>query len=113
MTPFFFFDDTPWDELGGGVRRKIVAWTDDLMAVYVHFDRGAVGTPHFHEIHNQIGYVAAGSFEVTIGDEKRVLKAGDAYLAAKTVTHGVIALEDGSVLVDAFSPKRDDFLPTA
>ncbi|GBU09994.1 pectin degradation protein kdgF [Gammaproteobacteria bacterium] len=107
-----FFKDAqnPWEELGGGMRRKIIAWSDDLMAVCVSFDKGAIGTAHFHDIHNQIAYVAAGSFEVTIENETHILKAGDAYQALKTEMHGVVSLEDGSVLIDMFSPMREDFL---
>lgn len=53
---------------------------------------------------------AAGRFEVTIDGETRILVAGDAYRAVKGQLHGVVALDDSSVLVDTFSPKRDDFL---
>lgn len=110
MDPFFVNDDVPWEELGGGVRRKIMPWTDDLMAVYVQFDKGAVGSVHSHDVHTQIAYIGAGSFDVTVGAVKKVLKAGDAYLALKTVPHGAVALEDKSVIIDLFTPKRDDFV---
>lgn len=110
LNPFFINDDVEWQDIGGGLSRKIVAYTDDLMAVLVRFEKGAVGEPHAHDIHDQIGYVAAGSFEAEIDGEKRILKVGDAYLAPKTVMHGAVALEEGSVLIDMFSPKRDDFL---
>ncbi len=109
--PFYFADKHEWQDLGGGLRRKVMSWNDDLMAVAVRFDKGAVGTPHAHDAHEQIGYIAAGSFEVVAGDAKHILKAGDSYLAEKNVTHGVVALEDGSVILDIFTPKRADFLP--
>lgn len=110
MDPFFVNDALPWEELGGGVRRKIMPWTDELMGVYVHFDKGAIGTPHAHDVHTQIGFIAVGSFEVTLDGEKKVLKAGDAYLAKKSILHGAVSLEQGSVIVDVFTPKRDDFV---
>ncbi|ACS85820.1 cupin domain-containing protein [Musicola paradisiaca] len=110
MRRYFIDDDTPWEELGGGIKRKIITWSDDLMMVCVHFAKGAIGTPHKHDIHDQIAYVAAGSFEVEIEGEKRILKTGDAYMAVKSEIHGVVSLEDGSVLIDTFSPKRADFL---
>lgn len=111
MSPFFMGDEKEWQDLGGGVGRKVMVWNDDLMAVAVRFAKGAVGTPHAHDIHTQIGYIAAGSFEVTAGAEKRVLKAGDAYFAEKNVLHGAVALEENSIIVDIFTPKRADFLP--
>ncbi|RKF18089.1 cupin domain-containing protein [Alginatibacterium sediminis] len=110
MSVFFLQDQTPWTELGDGIRRKIIATTNEMMVVYVHFDKGAVGTPHTHEIHDQVGYVAAGSFEAMIDGEKKVLQVGDAYIARKLVEHGAVALEQDSVLIDIFNPPREDFL---
>lgn len=80
------------------------------MAVCVHFDKGAIGKAHSHDKHTQIAYIAAGSFGVQLGDEKKILKAGDGYLALKNVMHGAVALEDGSVIIDVFTPKREDFI---
>lgn len=110
MTPYFTHTDTPWTELGDGIRRKIVGHTPQLMSVLVQFDRGAVGTPHAHEVHDQIAYVVSGAFECDIGGQRRVLRAGDAFVAAHGVVHGVVALEAGSTLLDQFSPRRDDYL---
>jgi quercetin dioxygenase-like cupin family protein len=110
MEHFFIDSETPWQDLGGGVKRKIMPWTDELMVVCVAFAKGAIGSIHSHDIHTQIAYIAAGSFEVTVGDEKRILKAGDAYLATKFIPHGAVALEEGSVIIDVFTPKRDDFV---
>lgn len=110
MKTFFMNDETPWEELGDGVRRKIMTWSDELMMVAVHFNKGAIGVAHQHDIHDQIAYVAAGSFEVEIEGAKRVLRTGDAYRAVKHQMHGVMALEQDSVLIDTFSPKRADFL---
>jgi quercetin dioxygenase-like cupin family protein len=110
VNPYFHPADTPWTELGDGIRRKIVGHTTQIMSVLVHFDKGAVGTPHAHEVHDQIAYVVAGSFEAEVAGVKRVLRTGDAFIAAHTHLHGVVALEDGSMLLDQFSPPRADYL---
>lgn len=110
MKTFFINDETAWEELGNGIRRKIMTWSDELMMVAVQFDKGAIGVAHLHDIHDQIAYVAAGCFEVEIEGAKKVLKTGDAYRAVKHQMHGVVALEQDSVLIDTFSPKRADFL---
>ena len=70
----------------------------------------AIVAPHAHDIHDQIGYVAEGSLEAEIDGVKKILVKGDAYIAPKTTMHGAVALEEGSLLVDVFSPKRADFL---
>jgi len=46
MRRYFIDDETPWEELGDGIKRKIITWSDDLMMVCVHFAKGAIGTPH-------------------------------------------------------------------
>ncbi|MDB1126036.1 cupin domain-containing protein [Vibrio algarum] len=110
MNPFFKIAENEWEELGGGIKRKIIGYTDDLMAVHLNFDKGAIGAPHAHDIHDQIGYVVAGSFEAEVDGKKCVLTAGDAYIAPKHFVHGAVALEDNSILLDVFSPLREDFL---
>ena len=111
MEPYFSPDSTPWTELGDGIRRRIVAHTPQLMSVLVQFDKGAVGTPHAHEVHDQIAYVLAGAFEAEVSGIRRVLRVGDAFVAPHGQMHGVVALEAGSTLLDQFSPPRDDYLP--
>lgn len=110
MSPFTHADTVPWTELGDGIRRKVLAHTPDLMSVLVQFDKGAIGTPHAHDLHTQIAYVVAGSFETTIDGQTQVLRVGDAFLAEPHTVHGVVALQDGSMLLDQFSPRRDDYL---
>jgi quercetin dioxygenase-like cupin family protein len=110
MDPYFDAASAPWTELGDGIRRKIVGHTPQLMSVLVQFDKGAIGTPHAHDVHDQIAFVIAGSFEAEVGGVKRVLRAGDAFVAPHHTMHGVVALEAGSTLLDQFSPRREDYL---
>lgn len=81
---FFIDDEHDWQDVEPGIQRKIVAHTPDLMAVCVKFDLGAVGTPHQHEIHDQIGYVVQGAFEVELDGEKRRL--GPAMPSSRRIT---------------------------
>jgi quercetin dioxygenase-like cupin family protein len=110
MSTYFDHRETPWTELGDGIRRKIVGYTPELMSVLVQFDKGAIGTPHAHDVHDQIAYVISGSFEAEVNGVKKVLRTGDAFIAPKHHTHGVVALEANSTLLDQFSPRRDDYL---
>ena len=45
---FVFSDTLEFEELGGGVKRKILAWGDDLMQVEVHLDFGHRLRTHCH-----------------------------------------------------------------
>jgi quercetin dioxygenase-like cupin family protein len=100
--------DLPWEELGQGVRRKIMAHDEKLMLVKVEFEKGAIGALHHHP-HIQITHVESGQFEVDVEGEKKILSAGDAFYIPSNEVHGVICLQAG-VLIDVFSPRRDDFL---
>jgi quercetin dioxygenase-like cupin family protein len=100
--------DVPEEDLGEGVSRKILATGGSMMTAQFTFEKGAVGAPHTH-VHEQVGYVLRGRFELTLGDDKTVIEAGDTYYVPSNTLHGVVALEDG-VLLDVFTPQRQDFL---
>ena len=85
-----------------------MAYDGQLMMVKVKFDKGAVGSMHEH-YHSQATYVVSGKFELTIGDKKEILSAGDGYYVATDELHGCVCLEAG-ILIDTFSPVRADFL---
>ena len=91
-----------------GVRRKVLAWNDDLMLCEISFKAGAVGNMHAHP-HTQVSYVGRGSLRFRVGDETKVVRQGDSILIPPDTLHGVEALED-ALLVDVFSPARQDFV---
>lgn len=98
----------PLENPGPGITRQIMGYDGQLMIVKVKFEKGAVGTLHEH-YHSQATYVASGKFELTIGDKKQILEAGDGYYVAPDELHGCVCLEEG-ILIDTFSPVRADFL---
>ncbi|MDR2535254.1 MAG: cupin domain-containing protein [Treponema sp.] len=108
--------DQPWifnqaieaEQTAPGVSRKVLAYCDALMCVENHFETGAAGALHHHP-HTQITYVAEGRFRFTIGDETHEVTKGDALLKQNAVIHGCECLEKG-VLIDFFTPLRQDFL---
>ena len=106
--PFFTAAELPWVPMGPGVQRQVLAQGADLMLVRVTFEQDAVGALHEHP-HQQISYVESGQFEYTIADETRLLNPGDSCLVPGNTRHGVRCLAAG-VLIDAFTPRRDDFL---
>ena len=101
--------DISWQDLGAGIHRKIMAYNNQMMLVKVAFEKGAIGILHQHP-HLQMSYVAEGSFEVTVGENKKTLTKGDVFFVGNpNVVHGVICLEEG-LLIDVFNPAREDFL---
>lgn len=85
-----------------------MAYDEQVMLVRVEFEKGGIGTLHQH-LQVQITNVESGVFEIEIGGEKKILKAGDAFYVPSNSIHGAVCLEAG-VLIDIFSPMRDDFL---
>ena len=72
------------------------------------FRKDAVLASHSHR-HEQISYVVSGAVRFEAGDgEIKVVEAGDFAVFGPNETHGGVALED-SVVLDAFSPAREDF----
>ncbi|MBD2715224.1 cupin domain-containing protein [Microvirga sp. STR05] len=105
----FLEDDAqPWETVGAGVRRKVLTYDSQLMLVQVEFEAGSIGAPHRH-VHTQMTHIVSGIFNVTIDGVMRVLQAGDTFHAPSNVVHGVVCVEKG-VLLDAFSPMREDFV---
>ncbi|MCF0131788.1 MAG: cupin domain-containing protein [Pseudobutyrivibrio sp.] len=100
--------DIDLQHAASGVDKKILAYTDELMCVENRFKKGAVGALHSHP-HTQITYVVSGVFEFEIAGEKKIVMAGDSMLKKDGVIHGCVCLEDG-VLLDIFSPMREDFI---
>ncbi|NOJ18061.1 cupin domain-containing protein [Vibrio jasicida] len=105
---FVFNKDIALEDLGDGIKRKVLAYSDNMMSVEVYFDKGAVGALHSHP-HEQITYVLSGEFEFTIGNETKVVKAGDALYKQPNIIHGCTCLSEG-VLLDNFTPMRKDFV---
>ncbi|MCG0008133.1 cupin domain-containing protein [Vibrio parahaemolyticus] len=105
---FVFNQDIPMEDLGEGISRKVLAHSDNIMSVEVHFEEGAIGAMHSHP-HEQLTYVLSGEFEFTIGDEKNIVKTGDTMYKEPNIEHGCVCLKAG-VLIDTFTPMRKDFV---
>lgn len=105
---FMYGDRTPKQNVGKGLTRQLFGYDDAILMARVEFDVGAVGEVHSH-FHSQVSYVESGEFDVYIdGDETR-LGPGDSFYIQPNLDHGAICRKAG-VLLDVFSPVREDFL---
>ncbi len=93
---------------GEGIIRQNLGFDDSLFLARVSFEPGAIGYLHEHP-HSQIAYVESGVFDFTVGSETRRLGAGDCSYIPPDTQHGAVCVEAG-VLLDIFSPIREDFL---
>jgi len=112
MTPesshFVFAEQIPVEEVGPGVNRQILGHNRELMVVRVEFATGSEGYVHEH-YHSQVSYVESGEFDVNVNGVIKRLKAGDSFYIPPNLPHGAVCIKSG-VLLDVFSPHREDFL---
>ncbi len=105
---FFKNEELELEEVNELIDRKIAAHAPELMIVEVHFKKGGIGAVHEH-VHEQVSYCISGKLEFMVNGETSIIGPGDSIYMPKDLPHGAVALED-TVLLDIFTPRRDDFL---
>ena len=68
-------------------------------------------TPIHTHVHEQITLVERGSADFFVEGQRRTAKAGDVLVFPSGILHGATMLDEEVVLIDIFSPPREDFLP--
>ena len=101
----------PIEQIGEGIRRQMV-WGERVMVCRLEIAARTVTPVHSHP-HEQITLVERGPVEFTIGSETRVASTGDVLHFPANLRHGATMLDQDVVLVDIFSPIREEFLPAA
>ncbi len=112
----YFFDDELFEETDRpGFRRRVIVG-DHLELWFWRIAGGADGSfLHKHDINEQLGIIMRGTLDFRIGepedDTRRVLNAGDLYLAEPAVWHGdSVFIGDDELnevwILDVFSPPR-------
>ncbi len=91
-----------------GVERRTLAVTDRIMLCEFHIKGGSEVPIHAHP-HDQAGYVVSGEAIMIIDGREYVCGPGDAYAIPGGVEHGARFRVD-TVIVDVFSPPREDYL---
>ena len=94
--------------IGRGIKIRVVAG-EKIMFSFLDFEPGGVIDSHSHP-HEQMGLVLEGEFELTIGDETKIVKAGDAYVIPGNVPHRAASTGKTARTLDVFSPPREDYL---
>ena len=96
------------EAIGEGITRQMIVG-ENLMICRLTFRPNLVTPAHDHP-HEQITMVERGRVLFTIGNEQRIAKAGDILHFPSGAWHGATMLEEEVVLIDIFSPIREDFL---
>jgi quercetin dioxygenase-like cupin family protein len=74
----------------------------------LELDAGAVVPEHAHA-NEQVGVLLEGAVTFTIGGETRSLSPGATWCILAQVPHSVVVGPEGALIVEVFSPIRDDW----
>jgi quercetin dioxygenase-like cupin family protein len=103
------WDDVPVECVADGIERQMIVGAK-LMVCRLRFRPNVVTATHSHP-HEQITLVEKGRVRFTINGDTRIAQAGDVVRFASGVVHGATILDEEVVLIDVFTPIREDFLP--
>lgn len=114
LRPVLEFQHVSWDaipaeRIADGLERQMI-WGERLMACRMRFAANVVTAVHTHP-HEQITLVLEGRARFTVSGVPRDVSAGDVLHFPPHVEHGATALDEGAVLIDIFTPLREEFLP--
>jgi quercetin dioxygenase-like cupin family protein len=91
-----------------GLKRQVLSYSATMMLVRHEMCEGWRGAAHKHP-HEQIVYVISGRLRITVGSTTFDATAGDDFIVKSNVEHQASALQ-ASVVLDVFSPAREDYL---
>ena len=97
----------PVEQISDGIERQMVVG-QNIMICRFRFDPFVVTPAHRH-LHEQMTLVMQGKVRFILGNEERTVSAGDILHFPSNHWHGATMLDEEVVLIDVFSPIREDF----
>lgn len=76
---------------------------------YFVMQKGA-SVPVHHHANEQYSFILKGSVKALIGDTTMIISAGQAVLIPPGVPHSFTSLEEGTIDLDFFAPRREDWI---
>lgn len=102
------WDSIPFENIAEGIERQMIVG-EKMMICRLRFAPNVVTPAHEHP-HEQMTIVEKGKVLFTLGKEQKVFNAGDVLHFPPNFWHGATMLDEEVILVDIFSPIREDFL---
>ena len=102
------WSNIPKETVSTGIERRMLVG-DKLMICRLRFDPRVVTAVHRHP-HEQMTLVERGKVVFSIEGEDRVAGPGEVLHFPSNVLHGATMLDEEVVLMDIFTPIREDFL---
>lgn len=106
---FYKANQSGFKEVLSGIRIKTLVFGEKTLFTEFRMNAGAVLPKHAH-VHEQTGYLTKGKIRLTIGEQVFDVEEGDCWCIPSNTQHGAEIVKD-SVVVEVFSPVREDYLP--
>jgi quercetin dioxygenase-like cupin family protein len=101
----------PIEHPAEGIERQMVVG-QNLMVCRFRFAPFLVTPQHRHP-HEQVSIVMQGRVRFFVEGEERILSPGDILQFPSNCLHGATMMDEEVVLIDVFTPIREDFLTPA
>ena len=98
----------PVEQIGEGIERQMVVG-QKIMICRLRFEPFVVTPAHSHP-HEQMTLIMQGKAKFVVGTEERIVSAGDVLQFPSNHWHGATMLDEEVILIDIFSPVREDFI---
>ncbi len=103
---YYSIKDLAVKKPAAGVEMRIVHGA--RMSVVFFTIAAGSGVPEHAHAHEQIGTVLAGEMALSIGAEKKLVTAGQAYHIPPDVPHSGTCLKGPAEVIEIFAPARED-----
>ena len=102
------WDEVPVERIDDGIDRQMIVG-QNIMICRLRFDPMVVTAEHTHP-HEQMTLVVKGRVKFIIDGSAVIARPGDVLHFPPNNRHGATMLDEEVVLIDIFSPIREDFL---
>jgi quercetin dioxygenase-like cupin family protein len=102
------WSEVPIEQVGEGIERQMVIG-GRLMICRLRL-QPHVDTPIHAHPHEQMTLVERGRVQFHVGGETKIAQRGDVLYFPSGTIHGATMLDEEVVLIDIFTPIREDFL---
>jgi len=101
--------DSGYRTLLDGIDMKTMVYGEKTLMTKFFLAKKSVLPRHAH-LYEQTGYCLSGRLRLFIGDETFDAGPGDSWCIPGDIDHGAEIMED-AVVIEVFSPAREDYLP--
>jgi len=109
MLVFMSNPQNPLIDICPGIRRRTITTGMTMYQMRAELEAGCQMPVHSHR-QEQIAHIVSGRVRFTVDGQEVEVGPGESLYFASNVPHGVIKTVETAVVIDTFSPPRNDYL---